>query len=91
MITTLGGYRAAVGIDPITTCPHCSKLIAGTCEICTEGDPHPSCESCINGRLKLPWYQNELVIAVGTTVVVTVASAIILSALQKKFGKKLKV
>lgn len=88
MITTHGGYRAAVGIDPITTCPHCSKLVAGTCEICTEGDPHPSCESCENGKLKIPWYQNELVIAVGTTVVVTVASAIILAALRKKFGKK---
>jgi hypothetical protein len=45
----------------------------------------------VDGKLKLPWYQNELVIAVGTTVVVTVASAVILSMLQKKFGKKLKV
>jgi hypothetical protein len=43
---------------------------------------------CVDGRLKLPWYRNELVIAVGTTVVVSVASALILSALQKKLNKK---
>jgi hypothetical protein len=84
MITTRG-----VGIDPITTCPHCSRLVNGTCEICVDGDPHPSCHMCVNGQLKMPWYRNELVIAVGTTIVVTVASAIILAAIQKKIGKKL--
>ena len=88
MIRTLGGF-SSVGIDPITTCPHCSKLVNGTCEICLEGDPHPSCDQCVDGKLKLPWYQNELVIAIGTTVVVTVASALIMSALSKRLGKKL--
>ena len=78
----------SLGIDPITTCPHCSKLVNGTCEVCPNGDPHPSCDMCVDGRLKLPWYRNELVIAVGTTVVVSVASALILSALQKKLNKK---
>lgn len=85
----LGSISRGVGIDPITTCPHCSKLVNGTCEICLEGDPHPSCAQCVDGRLKQPWYQNELVIAIGTTVVVTVASALIMAALQKKLGKKL--
>lgn len=78
----------SLGIDPITTCPHCSKLVNGTCEVCPNGDLHPSCSMCVDGRLKLPWYRNELVIAVGTTVVVSVASALILSVLQKKLNKK---
>ena len=72
-------------ITPITSCPHCSKLVNGTCEICLNGDPHPSCESCENGRIVTPWYQNELLLTIGTTVVVTVASALIIAKIQKKF------
>lgn len=77
--------RVSTGsIQPITTCPHCSKLQDGSCRICFEGDPHPSCESCVDGRLVIPWYQNELFIAVTTAVVVTVISAVIVNKLQNK-------
>lgn len=77
-----------LGISPITTCPHCSKLINGSCVVCGPGDLHPSCESCEEGRLVTPWYRHELVVAIFTTVVVSVASAVILQRIQKRWGKK---
>lgn len=76
-------YRPMGTIVPITTCPHCSKLVNGSCEMCTDGDPHPSCEQCVGGRIVTPWYMNELLLTIGTSVVVAVASAIILAKIQK--------
>lgn len=80
----------SLGITPITTCPHCSKLVDNTCVVCEPGDVHPSCEMCENGRIVVPWYRHELFLAISTTVVVTVASTLILSHIQKKWGKKKK-
>lgn len=79
---------SSVGITPITTCPHCSKLVDGSCVICEAGDLHPSCEMCVDGQIKVPWYRHELLLSVVTTVVVTVASTIILGAIQTKIKKK---
>lgn len=74
----------AAGVAPITTCPHCSKLVNGSCVVCSPGDLHPSCEFCEEGRIVMPWYRNELVVAIFTTVVVSVASALILQRIQGK-------
>lgn len=71
-------------IVPITTCPHCSKLVNGTCQMCYPGDPHPSCEACENGRIVVPWYRSELLLTIFTTVVVTVASGVIIEKIKKK-------
>lgn len=71
-----------LGVVPITTCPHCSKLINGSCVICAPEDPHPSCTHCEGGKFVVPWHRNEIVVAIVTTVVVSVASAIILSRIQ---------
>lgn len=79
-----------LGLTPITTCPHCSKLVEGSCQVCGPFDQHPSCERCEGGRIVVPWYENELFIAVVTTVIVSVASAVIISSIQNKWkeGKK---
>lgn len=71
-----------------TTCPHCSILKDGECVICPEGDPHPSCEGCIEGRLPPPpWYQHELVYAIGTAVAVSVASTILITYVGRKLDQ----
>jgi hypothetical protein len=77
-----------LGIAPITTCPHCSKLINNSCVVCGPDDPHPSCESCEEGRLAIPWYRSELFLAILTTVVVTVASTIIVGRIQEAMKRK---
>jgi hypothetical protein len=74
-----------MGFAPITTCPHCSKLIEGTCEICGPEDPHPSCEFCRAGRIRIPWYRNEVVMTVTITVVVAVSSGLIIQAFNRRF------
>lgn len=82
----LGQTRAV-----ITTCPHCSYLVGGTCVICEDGDPHPGCEGCVNGRLRPPpWWENELFVAISTAVVVSVATAIIVPRLEKQIMKALR-
>lgn len=82
------GQAKYLGVTPITTCPHCSILVDGSCRVCPPGDPHPSCQSCVEGRVIVPWWQNELLVAIGTTVVVTVVSTIIISKIQRTYGKK---
>lgn len=78
------------GVTPITTCPHCSKLVNGSCVVCGPDDIHPSCQSCEKGRLAIPWYQSELFLGILTTVAVTVASTIILSRIQTAMKKRKK-
>lgn len=73
-----------VGIAPITSCPHCSILINGTCEICEDGDPHPSCHQCVNGRHVVPWYQSGLFLS----ALVYVSAGITTAILVHKFVKK---
>ena len=80
--------KAHLGVTPITTCPHCSRLIEGTCVLCEPGDPHPSCENCVDGKFVTPWYQTEIFLGILTTVVVTVASALIVTQIQKSLKAK---
>ncbi len=71
--TSLGQTRT-----PVMSCPHCSYLVEGSCLVCTEGNQHPACEGCVNGRLQpRPWYKHEIVLAVATATLVSIASAII--------------
>jgi hypothetical protein len=69
-----------------TTCPHCSILRGGECVVCQPGEEnHPSCRHCENGVYDPPpepWYQRDLVVAIGTTIVVSVISAVIFSQVQ---------
>lgn len=78
----------AFGITPITTCPHCSKLVDGTCQMCEPGDTHPSCHQCEDGKIAIPWYQHDLFYAVLTAVTVSVSSALIVSAIQRRMKQK---
>ena len=81
-------YHGVGDITPITTCPHCSILVNGSCEMCGPDDSHPSCESCVEGRIVVPWWQNELLVAIGTTVVVTVVSTIIITKIQRGMERR---
>jgi len=69
----LGQTRAAVFV-----CPHCSYLSNGGCTVCEDGDTHPGCEGCQEGRLPpLPWYRGELFLTIATSLVVSIASGIV--------------
>jgi hypothetical protein len=75
----IGQTRVAV-----LSCPHCSYLVEGTCVICENDDPHPACESCVDGRLPpVPWYQRDLFLAIATSTVVAISSAIIVTKIRK--------
>lgn len=70
---------------PVMTCPHCSYLVEGSCVICPNGHPHPSCEGCLDGRLPpRPWYRHELVIAITTATMVSIASAILVQQVKAR-------
>jgi hypothetical protein len=74
--------------QPITSCPHCSVLVSGTCVPCKDGDTHPACENCVGGRHippKPPWYENQLLNAIITTTVVTVVSGLFLEQIKKRW------
>jgi hypothetical protein len=79
-------------VPQFTTCPHCSILRNGECVVCAEGDEnHPSCRHCEGGTYKPPadpWYKDEIVLAIGTAVVVSVCSALIIAAIQGGLKKK---
>lgn len=69
---------------PVMSCPQCSILVEGTCVICAEGDPHPSCQYCQGGTYKPPWHQHPMTNAIITSVVVAVISGLILRQLSKQ-------
>jgi len=70
---------------PVMSCPHCSYLMEGSCVVCPDGDPHPACEDCVGGRLPpRPWYRHELVIAVTTATIVSIASAILVQQVKAR-------
>ena len=71
-------------VAPITTCPHCSVLVDGSCIQCQDGETHPSCKFCKGGEHKPPWHKSELMVAFASAVLVSVGSAIIASEIRKK-------
>lgn len=89
--TQLRGNGPARTVQMFTTCPHCSILRNGECVVCEPGDEnHPSCRHCENGHYNPPsepWYKQDIVIAIGTAVVVSVASALIIMQIQSYLNK----
>lgn len=71
---------------PITTCPHCSILIEGTCIPCRPGDDHPSCRYCKNGSFSPPWYKSEKLHTALAIASASVASALILAMIRRRYG-----
>lgn len=75
----LGETRPAV-----LSCPQCSYLLAGTCVVCEDGDAHPACDNCANGRLlPPPWYKRDLFLAIATSTLVAVTSTIIIAEIRR--------
>jgi hypothetical protein len=73
-------------MTPITTCPHCSALVEGSCVRCPEGSNHPSCKNCQGGVHKPPWYTNDKVQTALAIASASVVSALILATLRRKYG-----
>jgi hypothetical protein len=71
--------RQIAGPPIITTCPHCSVLVQGSCVPCADGQQHPACEECVGGFYTPPWYRNSTTLAILTTVVVSVVSGLIVT------------
>jgi hypothetical protein len=87
VITNGAPLLVEAGTPVISACPQCSKLVNGSCVACAEGEKHPSCLDCTNGRPKetaTPWYQTETFRLIFTTVVASVATAIILNQMNKR-------
>lgn len=80
--------RSPLGVTPVTTCPHCAILIDGTCQVCPPGDPHPSCQDCVDGKYHPPWYKSDLFFAIATSVVVAVASGLIISQIERTWLRR---
>jgi len=74
-------------VTKFSTCPHCSILVNGTCIVCGSKDKHPSCLNCVNGKYYPPpkqWYEHKIVIAVGTAVVISVISGLLIEYIKQK-------
>ncbi len=70
------------------TCPACSYLWEGSCKVCADGDQHPGCEGCVGGKLPSPpWYKSELIVAVSSAVVVSLAVALIVPRIERAIAK----
>jgi hypothetical protein len=74
----------------IVTCPECSFLKSGDCVVCVDGDEHPACEGCSDGRTV--WYRRPLFVSVATAVVVSLVAGITVHQIEKHstFFRKLK-
>jgi hypothetical protein len=73
------------------SCPPCSYLVEGTCVVCDPADEHPACQHCVAGQYQPPkpsWYESELLLAVMTATVVSVASAIVVSRVNRLLAKR---
>lgn len=83
-------HHPGVGqVTPITTCPHCSKLVNGTCVICEEHDQHPSCHYCVGGHYVPPaprWYETDtarsIALTVATAAVIAVISPLVINKIE---------
>lgn len=75
-------------ISPFTTCPYCSILVAGSCVPCSNGDTHPSCLDCRDGRFRPPWYKSELFQTVSLSVAIGVVTALIVRHIEIKLSQR---
>jgi hypothetical protein len=88
-----GGFGAAEVRPVFTTCPHCSYLVNGTCVVCQEGDEHPSCAYCVDGKYyppPEPWYKSQLTVAIITAIVVAVTSSIVVGQIEGAIKRRRK-
>ena len=79
-------------VPAITTCPHCSVLVAGSCVVCGPLDQHPSCLHCQDGVYTPPadpWWRHELVWFSLMSVAAGIATALVVPPVVKALtGRK---
>lgn len=63
------------------SCPECSYFKNGECVVCGEDENHPACHGCVSGELV--WWRRPLPIAIFSSVVVSVATGLIVSKVMK--------
>lgn len=87
VITNGAPLLVDAGTPVISACPQCSKLVSGSCVACAEGEKHPSCVDCKDGKplaTSTPWYQTETFRLIFTTVAASVVTAIILNQMNRR-------
>jgi hypothetical protein len=87
LITNGAPLLVDAGTPIISACPQCSKLVSGSCVACVEGEKHPSCIDCKDGKAPVevtPWYQTETFRLIFTTVAASVLTAVILHQMNKR-------
>jgi hypothetical protein len=66
----------------IVTCPECSYLKNGDCVVCIDGEEHPACGGCSDG--KIVWYRRPLFVSVVTAVTVSLIAGIVVHQVEKR-------
>jgi hypothetical protein len=80
----VGEYATVLAHPAIVTCPQCSYFVEGTCMVCPNGDPHPACVGCVDGRIPPPpWYKRELVYSILIATAATITAAVTVRQLKK--------
>ncbi len=78
------GMAFGATVPVVTSCPHCSYLVEGTCVVCDNEDPHPGCVNCVDGLPEgSPWYFHPLTLSIGSAVAVAVVVALVVPRLEK--------
>ena len=88
-VTVNSLYEAPVTQPAITSCPPCSYLVSGSCLVCANGDQHPGCQDCVNGRYApppTPWYKTPFFFSVMVIVTASMLSTIVAARINKVLG-----
>lgn len=82
-------YRAlGASISAQATCPQCSYLWEGSCKVCADGDEHPGCEGCADGKPKRsPWYKSDFMLAVSSATLVSLTVALLVPRIEARLKK----
>lgn len=70
----------------VVSCPACSYFRDGSCVVCEDDSEHPACDGCAGGTLV--WYRSPVIAAVGSAVVVSIITTMILSRLSRTKAMK---
>lgn len=84
---TLRRWSLGQTVTPFMTCPPCSYLWEGSCVVCQNGDPHPGCLDCEDGKpLPDPWYKSDLVISILAGSAVAIITGLIVAKAERWLG-----
>jgi hypothetical protein len=86
--------EVASSVPVFTTCPHCSYLSEGSCIVCANGDPHPGCEDCVDGKYSPanpPWYKSDFLRTLAASLTVSIVSMFVVFGVRDYMDRRKKV